>query len=202
MSTIESGPDADADLATVAASAAAPGALKAGMHAPLFVLPDTAGQAVSLEKLLREGPVLLHFYRGAWCTYGEQSLADFGATYEQVAALGAQALAISPDRRTGQSPSLWPVPDLYDEGLRVARSYGLVYTLPERLQARYRELGYAPGEGCEWLAPLPAVYLLDRDGMVVLALLELDYRNRFNPEPLLHALRAIQSRRTARPRLF
>jgi hypothetical protein len=38
--------------------------------------------------------------------------------------------------------------------------------------------------------------------VVVLASLELDYRKRFNPEPLLQALRAIQSRRAARPRLF
>ena len=93
-------------------------------------------------------------------------------------------------------------PTATGDQLRVARSYGLVFSLPERLRARYRQLGYAPGEGCEWLAPLPAVYLLDRDGMVVLALLELDYRNRFNPEPLLHALHAIQSRRATRPRLF
>jgi peroxiredoxin len=160
MSTSESDADADAELATAAALAAAPGALQAGMRAPLFVLPDATGQPVALEQLLRRGPVLLHFYRGAWCSYGEQSLADFGATYEQVEALGAQALSISPDRRRGQCP--WPVPDLYDAGLRVARSYGLAFALPERLQARYRELGYAPGEGGEWLAPLPAVYLLDR----------------------------------------
>lgn len=202
MSTIASDADADAELAMAAASAATPGALQAGMRAPLFALPDASGQLVALEALLRRGPVLLHFYRGAWCTYGEQSLAAFGATYERVASLGGLALAISPDRRPGQPPHGWRVPDLYDAGLRVARNYGLAFTLPERLRARYRELGYAPGEGGEWLAPLPAVYLLDRDGVVVLASLELDYRKRFNAEPMLQALRAIQTQRVTRPRLL
>jgi len=190
-------------LAMASALAAAPGALQAGMRAPWFTLPDADGQAVALEPLLRRGPVLLHFYRGSWCSYGAQSRSDFCATYQQVIALGAQALAISPDLRGGQRPCSSTVPDLFDQDLLVARSYGLAFALPERLRLRYRELGYAPGAAGELLAPLPAVYLLDRDGVVVLASLELDYRRRFDPAPLLQALRAVLARAPARsPRVF
>ena len=34
--------------------------------APEFSLPDQKGQQVSLRELLREGPVLVVFYRGHW----------------------------------------------------------------------------------------------------------------------------------------
>jgi len=191
--------DSDAELSLAAATAAGPGVLQAGTRAPLLVLPDTAGRKISLEQLLRKGPVLLHFYRGSWCSYGEQSLDAFYSTYEKVLELGASAVAISPDR-TSERPLRDPsVPDLYDQDARVASSYGLVFQLPVSLREKYQRAGYQPTSHGEWLVPLPAVYLLDRDGMVVMSSLEFDYRKTFHPGPLLHALGAIQGRKGRSP---
>lgn len=39
---------------------------KAGDRAPDFTLEDARGDQVSLESLLRRGPVVLTFYRGLW----------------------------------------------------------------------------------------------------------------------------------------
>lgn len=41
-------------------------ALKAGDRAPDFILPDATGANVKLSSLLREGPVVLTWYRGNW----------------------------------------------------------------------------------------------------------------------------------------
>ena len=40
--------------------------LKEGDTAPDFVLPNAIGKWVSLTKLVKEGPVVLSFYRGGW----------------------------------------------------------------------------------------------------------------------------------------
>ncbi|MDJ0803226.1 MAG: hypothetical protein QNI97_10155 [Desulfobacterales bacterium] len=40
--------------------------LKAGDPAPLFTLPDHNGDMVGSEGLLRKGPLVVSFYRGAW----------------------------------------------------------------------------------------------------------------------------------------
>ena len=191
--------DNDAELSLAAATAAGPGVVQAGSRAPLFVLPDTAERKVSLEQLLRKGPVVLHFYRGNWCSYGEQSLNTFYSTYEKVSELGASAVAISPDRAGEillRDPS---VPDLYDLDARVATSYGLVFKLPLSLREKYQRAGYQPTSRGEWLVPLPAVYLVDRDGIVVMSSLEFDYRKAYQPEPLLQALSAIQGRKGRKP---
>jgi AhpC/TSA family len=66
--------DADAQLAMAASREAASRALRAGSRAPLFTLADVAGQRVSLEDLLSDGPVVLHFLRGAWCSFGGANL--------------------------------------------------------------------------------------------------------------------------------
>src|SRR5436309_7719132 len=45
-------------------SGAAESALKEGEQAPDFTLPDARGNAVRLSHLLRQGPVVISFYRG------------------------------------------------------------------------------------------------------------------------------------------
>ncbi len=40
--------------------------LKEGDTAPNFTLPNAVGKPVSLEEILKKGPVVLSFYRGGW----------------------------------------------------------------------------------------------------------------------------------------
>jgi len=196
--------DADAELVIAASSQAASRALPAGARAPLFELADTEGHHVALEELLRSGPVVLHFFRGAWCSFGEQSMAEFSAAYQDVVALGASAVAIAsalatPSKPTAQSSPL-PMRKLHDVDMKVARAYGLAFDLPAGLRPRYESLGYVPPstkQGGSWLVPLPATYLLDRDGIVALAFIDVDYRKRFERESLLTALKALQARHAA-----
>jgi hypothetical protein len=41
-------------------------AVKEGRQAPDFSLPNVHGQKITLSALLRQGPVVLAFYRGGW----------------------------------------------------------------------------------------------------------------------------------------
>jgi len=182
---------ADAELAVAAASCVPSTALQAGMRAPLFSLAGADGRQVALEGLLDAGPVVLHFFRGAWCADGVRSLREFAAVAPSLAALGASAVAIGP----GGTPPAPALATLQDTDMRIARSYGLAFNLPYSLRPQYRRLGYRPpdakDDAGDWLVPVPAVYLLDRDGIIVLASVERDYRKRFDAAPLLGALKAI-----------
>jgi hypothetical protein len=53
-----------ADQAAVDYAARAP---KVGDRSPDFTLPDQLGREVSLVGELKQGPVVLIFYRGEWC---------------------------------------------------------------------------------------------------------------------------------------
>jgi peroxiredoxin len=196
---------AGADLAVAAASAVAATALRAGARAPLFALPDASGRKVALEQLLERGPAVLHFHRGSWCADGRRHLEEFAAVAAQVAALGGRGAAIGPHCAEDGAPDVTPVAaasahvaagllELRDPGMRVARAFGLAFSLPASLRLQYERLGYRPPEldaSDGWLVPVPAMYLLDRDGIIVLASVELDYRKRFESASLLGALKAI-----------
>lgn len=188
---------ADAELAVAAASGAAASALRAGARAPMFTLADLAGRRIALEALLHAGPVVLHFFRGAWCSFGEESLATLSASYQDVLALGASAVAIAPPARLVTHAAALPLPELKDIDMKVARDYGLAFDLPAGLRSRYEALGYVPPptkKAATWLVPLPATYLLDRDGTVALAFIDVDYRKHFQSTSLLNALKALQAR--------
>ena len=59
----------DAETEALRASGIERRALKPGAVAPDFMLPDAQGRWVRLQSLLRQGPVVLVFYRGGWCPY-------------------------------------------------------------------------------------------------------------------------------------
>jgi peroxiredoxin len=189
--------NADAELAVAASLGAASRALRAGARAPLFTLTDASGRKVVLEHLLHAGPVVLHFFRGPWCSFGEKGLAEFAAIYQKVAELGASAVAIAPPCKAPAQSVLMPMRELLDIDMKVGRAYGLAFDLPAGLRPKYEALGYVPpptGRAGTWLVPLPATYLLDSDGVVALAFIDVDYRRHVDPGSLLTALRALQDR--------
>ena len=73
---------------------------------------------------------------------------------------------------------------LRDLGNRVAEAYGLVFTLPEDLRAIYLKIGIdlAQGNGDgTWRLPIPARFVIDREGLIRAVDADPDYTRR--PEP-------------------
>ena len=203
LKVLRSSADAAAELTMAAASSAVTHALHAGARVPSFVLPDKHGHKVALDQLLNSGPVVINFLRGSWCTFGEESLAQFTAMHERISSAGAKAVAIAPPDASARQASRLPIPELVDRNLRLARAFGLTFDLPESLHGRYLELGYAPPRARKsggFLVPVPATYLIDEAGCVVFAHVDFDYRNGFDGESLLKVLHALRAGREARHR--
>ncbi|WP_413195754.1 redoxin domain-containing protein [Pararobbsia alpina] len=91
------------------------------------------------------------------------------------------------------------LPELVDVNMRVARAFGLAFELPEPLRGAYLDLGYVPPrtKAGSFLVPIPATYLIDQDGVVVLAYVDVDYRNGMDFGSLLSGLQALRARSVA-----
>ena len=173
--------------------AAAP---RAGGRAPGFRLPDARGGDVALDELLASGPVVLVFYRGAWCPYCNLQLAAFQGALADIRAAGATLVAVSPQTPdqslTFAEQKALEFPVLSDAGNAVADTYGLVYTQSEAVTATSRALGFAladfNGEDSNTL-PAAATFVIGGDGVIRLAAVSGDYRWRVGPEEVLAALR-------------
>ena len=88
---------------------------------------------------------------------------------------------------------------LSDVGNHVARSFGLVYALADELRAALtsnnKALPDINGDD-SWELPLPATYVIGPDRKIALAEIELDYRERLEPEAIVAALRSLRSSMT------
>jgi peroxiredoxin len=203
-------PDLDTDqnvAVALEAATLANRALRAGSMAPAFRLRDHRGQHVSLQELIGTGPAIVHFYRGSWCTYCQNSLADLTVSHDNFRAAGARVVAIAPPpsprflTAAQLEATHLPFPTLIDEGMKVAVAYGVAYSLPKQLRPIYLERGYAPPSNSrtnEWLVPIPATYLIGTDGTIVLGAVDVDYRNPLHSEQLVNAVKGMR-RSNARP---
>jgi peroxiredoxin len=177
--------------------------LKTGDFAPDFNLPNPSRRLVSLSGLLRSGPVAVTFYRGGWCPYCNLQLRAYQQILGEITTLGARLVAISPQLPDGSLSTAemngLGFDVLSDLSNRAARSFGLVYALPEELRAALTANNKAlPGINGDdsWELPLPATYVIAPDRKIVLAEIELDYRQRLAPDAIVAALRALRSAAT------
>jgi peroxiredoxin len=188
-----------AKIEELRASFALEQAVGIGDRAPDFTLPNALRKPTSLSELLHLGPVVVTFYRGGWCPYCNIQLQAYQAVLPELRKLGARLMAISPQLpdgslSTAQANEL-TFDVLSDIGNAVARSFGLVYALPEAPRAALRSGNKAlPGiNGDEsWELPVPATYVIGRDHRVALAFIDVDYRNRLDPDAILAALKSLR----------
>ncbi len=189
----------EAKIEELRASFAMGAAIGIGDQAPDFVRPDAHGKMLSLSDLLQSGPAVVTFYRGGWCPYCNLQLRAYQAILPEMAALGARLVAISPQRPDGSlstsETNELTFDVLSDVGNTAARLFGLVYALPEELRAALRSNNKALPDinGDEsWELPVPATYVIGRDHRVTLAAIDVDYRNRLEPEAILAALKSLR----------
>ena len=170
-----------------------------GDAAPDFSLPDARGGSITLSELLRRGPAVVTFYRGGWCPYCNIQLRAYEAILPQIEALAGSLVAISPQLpdgslKTAETNAL-TFYVLSDVGNHAARSFGLVFALPEELRAVMRSndkaLPAINGDD-SWELPVPATYVVGGNGRVALAYIEVDYRRRLEPESILAALEPLR----------
>src|ERR1700751_2885055 len=174
--------------ANMIASGQADRALKTGGRAPKFTLPDTHGRLVSSADLLARGPLVLTFYRGIWCPYCNMDLQAIEAAADEIRALGASLVAISPqtapNRRKSERENELSFPILSDHGNSVANEFGLRYRLPDDLIAVYKSFGndLTIGDGEDsWTLPMPARYVIGTDSIIAYAKVNADYTRRPDP---------------------
>jgi peroxiredoxin len=184
------------DAARFAQEFPAPLKLQRGDKAPLFSLANAVGKAIALEDQLRQGPVVLTFYRGVWCPYCNLQLKLYQQILPQIREAGASLIAVSPmtpdNSLSMQQTNTLEFEVLSDVGNQVARQYTTVFRYSDASLQAMKDLGYDffsfYGDDSAEI-PVPATFVIDRDRTIRFAdSAGGDYRERVEPKAILEAL--------------
>lgn len=171
--------------------------LVVGDQAPDFTLLDALGESVTLSELLANGPVVLTFYRGEWCPYCNVQLRHLEQALPSFQKFNATLVAVSPQSPdhalslTEKHDLKFPV--LSDVDQDVSRAYRVQFTLSgdlEDLQVNvFQNDPSAQNANGTRSLPVPATFVIDRQGVVQAAFVDADWRVRVAPEDVEAVLR-------------
>lgn len=165
-------------------------------------IPDlalkTADDAdLKLRDAVKAKPAVIIFYRGGWCPYCTRHLMALAEVEKEIIAAGYQIIAISPDKpsKIAETPNREKLNYtlLSDSKMEAAKAFGITFKVPDELVAKYKneyqiDIESASGEN-HHLLPHPAVFIVDRDGVIRFAHINEDYKVRLDPAEILKNLR-------------
>lgn len=163
--------------------------------APDFIANDQNGKIFSLKNELKNGSVVMVFYRGQWCPYCNRQLKELQDSLSFLQAKGATLVAISPERPAYISKTLEKTkaayPVIFDDSLKIMKSYDVAFAVDSNTIEKYKKYGIdlndANGNNGATL-PVPAVYLINKKGIIVFKHFDPDYRKRVSVREILEHL--------------
>jgi peroxiredoxin len=184
-------------------------ALRPGDVIPDFTLLNQKGQAKSAKDYLARGPLVVTFYRGAWCPYCNLQVKEYSDQLDRIEAAGGTLIALTPEKPDAfdtlskacvaqdfldMVPRDVPFDVLQDEGNTVAEAFGLVFDLPEShrrlLEQLNIDLEAVNGER-SYTFPDPATYVIAPSGEITWAFVPNNYRKRAEVADIVEAIEQI-----------
>lgn len=186
-------------LTVLQTSVAAQPGLQTGQKAPDFIAKSYTGAKVSLSSALDDGPVVLVFYRGAWCPYCNLHLKQLQDSLETFEEQGATLIAISVDKADKAAETVakghLEFEVITDSQADILKAYGVVYQVPEDMAKKYKESYSIDLEGhsgrTDHIIAQAATYVINQEGIIVFAYANEDYKVRAQPEAILEALKSL-----------
>lgn len=175
------------------AGASAP---RVGDAMPPFIFPDENGRLVSMQSLLDRGPAIVTFHRGHWCPWCRISINTLARTQARLEASGARMVAIVPDREQfaaamkHDAKASFPILSDMDNGY--AMSLNLAIWVGPEMEAYIIDRGHSLPDyhgNDSWMLPIPATFVVGRDGRIKARFVDPDYRKRAAIDDVIAALK-------------
>jgi peroxiredoxin len=171
--------------------------LETGNRIPSVELQTVDGETVNLAAQVFRKPSIIVFYRGSWCPYCNEHLASLVDIEDDLTSLGYQVLAISPDKPENLKEAIEKNDLNYmllsDSSAEAAQAFGLAFKVGAATRLLYKGYGIdleeASGED-HHILPVPAVYLVDKNGILQFRYTNPDYKVRLSADDLLEAAKA------------
>ena len=169
--------------------------IKIGETITNFSLKNAKNEVVNSSDILKNGKMIIAFYRGSWCPYCNLELKTLQEKISEFKEKNATLVAISP-----QSPdnSLTVIEKhhltfevLTDKDNVFAKQLGIVFELQDFVLPYYHALGIdlsSFNENTNNSLPIPAVFVVNESSKIIYKFADANYMNRIDIDELLKTL--------------
>ena len=165
--------------------------------APDFKANDQYGNEIRLKDVLKDSLVVLVFYRGQWCPYCNRQLKKLEDSLQLIKEKGARLIAITPEKPEFISKTIEKTkasyPLLYDKEMKIMKAYAVSFEVDERTVSRYKnadiDLAGANEQKDKVYLPIPAVYIISKEGSILYRFFDADYKKRPTVKEIIDNLR-------------
>ena len=169
--------------------------IKIGETITNFSLKNAKNEVVNSSDILKNGKMIIAFYRGSWCPYCNLELKALQEKISEFKEKNATLVAISP-----QSPdnSLTVIEKhhltfevLTDKDNVFAKQLGIVFELQDFVLPYYHALGIdlsSFNENADNSLPIPAVFVVNESSKIIYKFADANYMNRIDIDELLKTL--------------
>lgn len=164
--------------------------------APRINTTSITGKKIDTDELIKEGAVVVIFYRGEWCPVCTRYLAELNKSLPKITAKGATVLVISPEltahavntKEDTKSDFIF----ISDSTLKIVKDYDVLFDVTKKytnkiLTKLQSDIAENNGANKAQL-PVPATYIIDKNGKIIYKQFDYNYRNRASAEDILKML--------------
>jgi peroxiredoxin len=160
--------------------------LKVGDKAPDFTGYDQKGKMVESKNLLEKGPLVVFFYRGKWCSVCSRYLNSYQDSLNLITDQGFNFVTITPEsiENVEQTVKLHNLSFtvIYDCQEKIMKDFDVMFTVTKAYQDKIlvsQSIDIAKNNGRDAARlPVPATYIINKDGYIVAVQFDPDYHNR------------------------
>ena len=172
-----------------------PVGLAVGDVAPDFSGSNQNGKEIHLKESLKSGPVVLFFYRGEWCPYCNKQLKSLQDSLKFITDKGAGIIAVTAEMSSNRKITVEKTKATFDiisdDHSKIMHSYKVAYELDEKTTQAYKNYGIVLSDrngsnGSE--LPVPAVYIINKEGKITYRYFDLDYTKRASVKEIVSHL--------------
>ncbi|MES2807357.1 MAG: peroxiredoxin-like family protein [Bacteroidota bacterium] len=170
--------------------------LKPGDKAPEFTAKDNNGKQLDLKKLLKTNKaVVLFFYRGQWCPYCNKHIQQLQDSLQLLTTKGAYVVGVTPEteeniaKTVGKTKASFSM--VSDKSYSIMKAYDVNYVMDQAQVSKYKGYGVdleANNGNTDHMLPVPATYVIGKDGKLTYVHFDKDYRKRASVKTLLSVL--------------
>ncbi len=170
--------------------------LQIGEKAPEIQSRDQNGMIINSKAILKENRILLVFYRGNWCPHCAKHLAELEKNLIALQEKGVFILVVSPEtvEKTKETQEKFGVTYsiVHDESNKIMNDYKVAFDVNPKNVTNYYDKVYelvneynGPDNA---VLPVPATYLIGKDGLIEYVQYDTDYKKRSDISELLESL--------------